>query len=126
MKKLLLSSIIMFGVCGIVTAQSATDTRLKAKSTAPVSSLSPTPQKSASAAAQAPVAAPASATTSADIDAARSPEKVAIMDAQQKIATSTTVNAAGEVIVVDDATQQKQIEKAAAVKAANAKRAKSN
>lgn len=125
MKKLLLSSIIMFSVCGIVTAQSATDSKLRAKSSAtPTNSLTPVPQKSASAAAQAPVAA--ATTTSADIDAARSPEKVAILEAQPKIATTTAVNAAGEVIIVDDATKQRQIEKAAAVKAANAKRLQNN
>ncbi|MEO6254234.1 MAG: hypothetical protein ABIO79_13055 [Ferruginibacter sp.] len=47
MKKLLLSSIIMFGICGFVTAQNATDSKLAKKSAATTTSATATPQKSA-------------------------------------------------------------------------------
>lgn len=46
MKKLLLSSIIMFGICGFVTAQNATDGKLK-KTAPATNSISPAPQKAA-------------------------------------------------------------------------------
>ena len=51
MKKLLLSSIIMFGICGFVTAQNATDSKLRQASTKPTatSAVTATPQKAASA-----------------------------------------------------------------------------
>jgi hypothetical protein len=46
MKKLLLSSIIMFGICGFATAQNATGSKL-AKQTTTTSAATPTPKKSA-------------------------------------------------------------------------------
>lgn len=46
MKKLLLSSIIMFGICGFVTAQNAQDAKL-IKSAVKTNSISPAPQKAA-------------------------------------------------------------------------------
>jgi len=51
MKKLLLSSIIMFGICGFVTAQNATDSKLRQASTkqTTTSAATATPQKAASA-----------------------------------------------------------------------------
>ncbi len=48
MKKLLLSSIIMFGVCGFVTAQNATEGQSKKANKSTIASpAAPTPQKSA-------------------------------------------------------------------------------
>ena len=49
MKKLLLSSIIMFGICGFVTAQNATGSKLGKTTTTTTTSVAPTPQKSATA-----------------------------------------------------------------------------
>ena len=47
MKKLLLSSIIMFGICGFVTAQNATGSKLGKTTATTTTSAAPTPQKSA-------------------------------------------------------------------------------
>lgn len=57
MKKLLLSSIIMFGICGFVTAQNATDSKLRQASTktTTTSAATPAPQKAAVVSDQRPV-----------------------------------------------------------------------
>lgn len=115
MKKLLLSSIIMLGVCGIASAQ--TDSKLaKQKQAATTSSAASTPQKAAimSASDAAPVAvAPA---TSDDVQATRSQTQTA------RKAEATKVNAAGEVVPNTDV-QRKQA-KIDAAKAANAPKGK--
>lgn len=110
MKKLLLSSIIMLGVCGIASAQTDSKLAKTGSGAAPAA----TPQKSAimtadGRTATAEVTAPI---TAADVDAAPAakPARIAKSDA-------TTVNAAGEVVPATDA--KRRDEKMAAVKAAN-------
>jgi hypothetical protein len=123
MKKLLLSSVIMLGICGIASAQ--TGSKL-AKQTATTSSAAPTPQKSASAVAS-DVAAPAAVvnTTSDDQQAASAtPAKTVRVAKTEARAQATTVNAAGEVVPASDAKRVE--EKVAANKAAATKTGKQN
>jgi|GWRWMinimDraft_12_1066020.scaffolds.fasta_scaffold64513_1 hypothetical protein len=120
MKKLLLSSIIMFGVCGFVTAQNATDSRVSKKSqaAATTNAAAPTPQK----AAIMPVSDAVSATpvaTSDDVQAASKTAPVATNKYGVAI-PATTVNAAGEVVPSTDSDAARREAKMAAAKAANA------
>ena len=115
MKKFLLSSIIMLGVCGVVNAQTSGKTKKnEVNPTSTSAAATPTPQKAAimpsdEAAVAAPVASDVTAT-----DATASKTVAAKTDAAK------TVNAAGEVIVSQEANKA-QI-KAAAAKAANEKK----
>ena len=120
MKKFLLSSIIMLGVCGVVNAQTSGKTKKnEVNPTSTSAAATPTPQKAAimpsdEAAVAAPVASDATAT-----DATASKTVAAKTDAA-KTDAAKTVNAAGEVIVSQEANKA-QI-KAAAAKAANEKK----
>ncbi len=113
MKKLLLSSIIMLGVCGIASAQ--TDSKVAQKhlgttttSAAPVS----TPQKAAIMPAS--DVAVTTAAAASDKEAATTTSAAAPKPAR---VNKTTVNAAGVVVPSDDV---KREEKMAKVNAANA------
>ena len=127
MKKILLSSIIMLGVCGAVSAQTTAKGKRTDASVASTSAAAPAPQKAAVIPASddaAPVATPATRTTADKEAAAAAPAapqtKAQIKAAQAAQSTSaTTVNAAGEVITSDEA--KVKAEKAAAVKAAGEK-----
>ena len=121
MKKLLLSSIIMFGVCGFVTAQNAPNPKLK-KAETNATSATPTPQKAA--------VVTASATTD-DVNAARpasdknkSAAAPAATDKSAKVkpAETAVVSADGVIISAPDAAK----EKAAAAKANDLKKTKDN
>ena len=111
----------MFGVCGIISAQNASNNDLKLKQQKPTTTTTNTvaavPQKSA-VATPAPTAA-SMATT--DVEAARTPQKV--YDAKPEV---TGVNAAGVSVTTPDAAKQKQAAKAAAVKANNEKKPNGN
>jgi cytoskeletal protein RodZ len=113
MKKILLSSIIMLGICGIASAQTGSKSSKKqlagSTSATSTSAAAPTPQKAA--------VMPAS-------DAAVAPAAVSPDQAASSVAPATptsadggtTVNAAGEVVPTDARKQAKM----AAAKAANA------
>ena len=119
MKKFLLSSIIMLGVCGIASAQ--TDSKMNRKTpAATTSAAAPTPQKAAIMPAAEAVSA--TVTTSDDVKAA-APAKTDVK-AADAVVTATTVNAAGEVVPASDA--QRKEAKMAAAKAANAPKGKQN
>jgi hypothetical protein len=123
MKKLLLSSIIMFGVCGFVSAQSATDSKFsKAQAQTASSAAAATPQKSATAA-QAKVAVVGDKVTDptlpADVDKAKAAPAATVAPIPV-----TAVNEAGVVEVVNpDIAKKRDMQKAAASKAANEKKA---
>ena len=113
MKRFLLSSIIMLGVCGIASAQSDSKMNRKTPAATTSAAAAPTPQKAAiMPASDAAVAALASTT---DDKAAATGTAVKATDVTS---AATTVNAAGEVVPVSDA--QRKEAKMAAVKAANA------
>ena len=110
MKKLLLSSIIMFGICGFVTAQNATDSKLaKNRTTTTTTAAAPTPQKSA-------VEATPSLTTNADAAAPASdklnPQAAPVAAGKQarvsKTEAATAVNADGTVVPTDEMIQKKK------------------
>lgn len=114
MKKLVLSSVIMLGVCAIATAQ--TDSKMNKKPQATSTSpAAPTPQKAAIMPAS--DAAVAATVSTADDVKAVSPATTVVKTNDASSAV-TTVNAAGEVVPVNDA--QRREAKMAAVKAANA------
>ena len=101
MKKLLLSSVIMLGVCGIASAQ--TDSKFNKKPQTTTSAAAPTPQKAAIMPSSDEVAAPVPVTkTAADKQAAPAPSPVTMKSkAAKTVATpapATTVNAAGVVV----------------------------
>jgi hypothetical protein len=109
MKKLLLSSIIMFAVCSVATAQN--DSKMKQKHPDATNAAAPAamPQKAAVMPADQAVAAPTT-----DVDASTAPK---VKPAVAKTDASTSVNAAG---VVTPSLADKKIEaKKAAAKAAN-------
>lgn len=127
MKKLLLSSIIMFGVCGFVTAQNATGSKFK-KAETPTNATATTPQK----AAMAPAIAPALATNDVDpvqpaSDKIKPVAPAAVKSPKQvvKPVEAIAVGADGVVIAKDDAAKR-EIEKAEAAKAAGTKKNKDN
>ena len=102
MKKLLLSSILMLGVCGAVNAQNATGSKLKKNdlSATTTSAAAPTPQKAAVMPPSDDVVAPATK-TAADKEAAATAPTAPQTKAQIKAAQAsavTTVNAAGVVV----------------------------
>lgn len=119
MKKFLLSSIIMLGVCGAVSAQNATGSKTKKNDASATSTFTPapTPQKSAVMPPIDGVAAPAPM-TAADKQAA-SVAPVTRIAKPTRTSAVTTVNAAG--VVVSDEEKIKS-EKAAAAKAASEKK----
>lgn len=112
MKKVLLSSIIMFGVCSFVTAQNATGSKLgKAEAS---TSATATPQKAAVEVALAtndvdPVK-PASSKTKA-VASPATHSKVAKQTAPADAATAVTADG---VLIADDIAKKKEIEKAEA------------
>jgi hypothetical protein len=113
MKKILLSSLIMLGVCGIAAAQ--TDTKA-AKPNQPATTTiaaAPAPQKAAVAAENDLGTIPV---TTTDKEAAATSPRSATQTAQK--AEATSVNAAGEVVPTNDAKRKEA--KMAAAKAANA------
>ena len=117
MKKLLLSSIIMFGICGFVTAQNATESKFKkAETTTNTFTTATDAKKQAEADAKKP--AETDVKSKADIPAS---DKAAAAKAE----VPTKVNENGEV-VTDEVAAKKQQEKMAAAKAANAKKNKDN
>ena len=123
MKKILLSSIIMLGVCGAVNAQNATGSKLtkQAEASTSTSAVSPTPQKAAITPVSAAVAAPAEKSITDKEAASTAPKTKAEIKAAQAAQTAvTSVNAAGEVIMTDEA--KEKAEKAAAEKAASVKK----
>lgn len=118
MKKILLSSIIMLGVCGAVNAQ--TGSKFK-KNEASTSAAAPAPQKAAimPASDAAPVAAPAERTAAdkaaaADVAPATPAQTKAQMKQQQAAAAATTVNAAGVVMTDEEKVKADKAEKAKA------------
>jgi hypothetical protein len=117
MKKFLLSSIIMLGVCGAVSAQTAAKSKKTDASAASTSAAAPTPQKAAIVPSSDDVAPVTPATrTAADKEAAATAPVTPVTKKSQttQAATTTTVNAAGVTVTSDEAKQQ-------AVKAAEAK-----
>jgi hypothetical protein len=101
MKKFLLSSIIMLGVCGAVSAQNETGSKFKKNNTA-TTSAAPTPQKAAIMSTS-DVAAPADTRTDADKAAAAAApsstqSKAQMKAAQAQAAAAVNVDAAGVVV----------------------------
>lgn len=122
MKKLLLSSIIMFGICGFVTAQNATGSKL-GKTQATATSAAPTPQKAAVEPALAtndvdPVKPASSKTNAVAAPAPNVKSAKVVKPAEAAVAVS-----ADGVIIANDAAKKKEIEKA---EAAAAKKNKDN
>lgn len=119
MKKLLLSSIIMFGICGFATAQKTTGKTVKPATV--VSTISPATDVSAEAIEaqdKAPVSDLALPATGADAKAANA-EAAQKKQMKQKQAGAKKVNDAGELVEEAEMTPAKQMEmrKAAAKKA---------
>lgn len=114
MKKFLLSSIIMLGVCGAVNAQTGKAKKNVVNATS--TSATPTPQKAALMPADEAVIAgiPVNDVTPSDATASKT--------VAEKTAAAKTENAAGEVVVSQEA--RKAEIKAAAAKAANDKKNK--
>ena len=126
MKKLLLSSIIMFGVCGFVTAQNATETKGKQPATkaTTTNSISPAPQKSAVVSDQRPAS---DAVSASDLDSRPATTEAEKLAATKKTdtktnrftgkktpdasKTATTVNEAGEVVNTDEAAKKAAVKK---------------
>ena len=124
MKKFLLSSIIMLGVCGAVNAQNATGSKFKKNDVSPAatstSAAVPTPQKAAVMPPSDDLAPAPATKTAADKEAAAAAPATPQTKAQIKAAqaaSATSVNAAGVVVTSDEA--KEKAEKAAAIKAAN-------
>ena len=121
MKKLLLSSIIMFGVCSFVNAQNAPASNIKKPGATTTTAATPTPQKAAvvspSATTDVEPARPAS-----DKNTSAAPAAANVMSAKVKPAQASTVGADGVIISAPDAAK----EKAAAAKANDLKKNKDN
>lgn len=114
MKKLLLSSVIMLGVCGIATAQ--TDAKLAKQPAATSAAPALTPQKAAVMPASDAAVAPAA--TSTDQQAAAAP--AAPKAARVAKTEAASVDAAGVAVPSNDAAKKEA--KMAAVKASNEQR----
>ena len=101
MKKLLLSSIIVLGVCGIASAQTdARSAKEKQIAAASTSAAAPTPQKAAIMPVNDVVAQPAK--TAADKQAAATaPARTSKIKPAQAAAAPSTVNDAGEIVPSD-------------------------
>lgn len=133
MKKLLLSSLMMFAVCSYVTAQNATDSKFK-KAETTTTSVAPTPQKSA--VTNDVVAPPATATDKANQAAvpAANDKAAKVRNAQPKPAEATAVSADGVVVSNNDLSpkekeelkKDEELRKMEAAKAAAAKKNKEN
>ena len=89
MKKLLLSSIIMLGICGIATAQTARDSKAKL-APASTTSATATPQKAAWATNENVVIVNADGTTAATNDVTAPDTKVAQSDKKAALQVSQT------------------------------------
>lgn len=116
MKKFLLSSIIMLGVCGAANAQTGAKTKkndLSAAGTS-TSAAAPTPQKAAVIPQSDAVAPAATTRTAADKEAASVAPVTRIKTKPAQVQAPATVNAAG-VVVSDE--EKVKAEKAAAAKA---------
>lgn len=117
MKKFLLSSIIMLGVCGAANAQTGAKTKKNdmeaARTASPSAAAAATPQKAAIMPAS-DVAAPATRTAADKEAAATAPAA-----AKSSSDGATTVNAAGEVVPVNASRKEAKM---AAAKAANEKK----
>ncbi len=116
MKKLVLSSIIMLGVCGIASAQTDSKVKQKHPEAATTSAAAPafTPQKAAiMPASDAVVATDVTSTDKQAATTATSPKAARVAKTE-----ATTVNAEGVVVPTDDS--KRRAEKMAAIKAANA------
>ncbi len=116
MKKLLLSSIIMFAVCGYATAQNATGSKFQKAGTT-TTSVAPTPQK----------AAVTNEVISQPEPASDKATQAAVPAANDKAAKvrNTAVSADGVVVSTNDVSSD-EAKKAAAAKAAAAKKNKEN
>jgi hypothetical protein len=126
MKKLLLSSIIMFAVCGYVTAQNATESKFKKaeSKTAPQTVVAPSDAKVSSAATNDAPTTGAKAVKKTD--AAQSVNRpVAVQPADATTASAVEVNAEGDVVKPDEA-KKKEIEKAQSATTLPAKKNKDN
>lgn len=128
MKRFLLSSIIMLGVCGAVNAQNATGAKVKknemaTSSTSSASAVAPTPQKAAVMAVEANVAAPAEKTAADKEGASVAPmnqaQNKAAVRAKQAVTAEAKVDAAGVTVMSDE---EKDIAAKKAEKAAQAKK----
>lgn len=121
MKKLLLSSIIMFGICSFATAQDAKQSKSKKTEATPAV----TNTFTTAADAQKP-AVDAAKKSQVDVAPSDKDAKPVGKNTGTKAAEAkpTTVNANGEV-VTDEVAAKKQQDRAA-IKAANAKKAKDN
>ena len=119
MKKLVLSSIIMLGVCGIASAQTDSKVKQKHPEAATTSAAAPalTPQKAAIMPAS-DVAVSVDGVIATDKQAASTTSATASKAARVAKTEATTVNAAGIAVPTDDA--KRRAEKMAAIKAANA------
>ena len=117
MKKLLLSSIIMFGVCSFATAQNvATGSKLQ-KASATSSSISPAPQKS--------VVATGSETIVGDDGVARPAASNQAVAA--KTADVVAVDAAGgTTVTAEQIAKKKEMQKASETKPARVKKPNQN
>lgn len=122
MKKVLLSSIIMFGVCSFVTAQNATGSKL-GKAQATTTSSSATPQKAAVDASLATNDVDPVKPASSKTNAVAAPAANVKAAKEVKPADATTAVSADGVIIANDAAKKKEIEKA---EAAAAKKNKDN
>lgn len=128
MKKILLSSIIMLGVCGVVNAQNETGSKFKKNNTT-TSAAAPTPQKAAVMPATdlvAPTttdAVPSDVRTAADKQAAATapaPAKTKAQVRAEQAAAAAAVNADGTAMTAE------QKEKAAKIEAEKAQNVKQN
>lgn len=127
MKKILLSSIIMLGVCGAVSAQNATGSKLGKNNQTTTSAAAPTPQKAAVMPASdvaAPTATdpiPSDARTAADKEAAATAPaaKTKAQVKAEQAAAAAAVNADGTAMTAE---QKEKAAKAEAEKAQNVKK----
>lgn len=130
MKKLLLSSLIMFGICGFVTAQNAQNGKL-GKTADKANTISPAPQKSAVAEEKVIVADEKTSADKApsDLLADKVPVNPAAEKANkkqaEKAASAVAVDEAG-VVVDAEVAKKAEMKKAEAAKAAADKKQKEN
>jgi hypothetical protein len=122
MKKILLSSIIMLGVCGAVNAQTGKGKKNDVSAASTSAAPAPTPQKAAIMPASDDVAAPVATKTAADKQAAAAAPASSPVTMKNKTAQAApapaTVNAAGVVLTDDekDIARKAAAEKAESVK----------
>lgn len=115
MKKLLLSSIIMFGVCSFATAQNVTTGSKLQKASATTTSISPAPQKS--------VAATGSETIVGEDGVARPTADQAVA---AKTNNAVAADVAGVTVTDQQIAKKKEMQKAAEAKPARVKKPNQN